>query len=117
MLLCPRPQFYETLAASFTVAEALWEGTFSVLSATIILVTGLSFLSLDRSRIKWRIKLAHAFSEAHDGGQRRGWSKGKWALWSLPFFTILREGLEGVVFMAGVRSSFPPYPPSPEHIS
>lgn len=86
------------------MAEALWEGVFSVLSATIILVTGLSFLKLDRSRIKWRIKLSQAFSEVHDG--RKGWSQGKWALWSLPFFTILREGLEGVIFVAGVRLSF-----------
>lgn len=104
--LGPAPgQFYETLAASFTVAEALWEGIFSTLSAVIILVTGLSFLSLDRARIKWRIKLSQAFSEVHDG--KKGWSRGKWALWSLPFITILREGLEGVIFVAGVRPPLP----------
>lgn len=98
----PSPQFYETLASSFSQTEALWEGLFSLASSAFILLTGLSFVRLDRARIKWRVKLARAFSsqidDAAKGKEGEGESGGgRWALWGLPFLTVLREGLEGIV--------------------
>jgi len=94
---------------------------------------GIAFLRMDRSRAKWRIKLQAAFHqtdinassspfsflhrkkksavieehtvglEQHDKNEGRG---GKWALFLLPFITVLREGLEAVIFVAGVSLSF-----------
>lgn len=74
-----------------------------------------AFLKMDRSRIKWRWKLAAAFDRSqakllarekmseHDRklAEKEGKS-GKWALFLLPFITVLREGLEAVVFVGGV---------------
>lgn len=83
---------------------------------------------MDRSRAKWRIKLQSAFAgedsehnfasffrrnkpssitlEGTEEEQRRiraEGKSGKWALFLLPFITVLREGLEAVIFVAGVR--------------
>ncbi|CDZ97265.1 Iron permease FTR1 [Phaffia rhodozyma] len=102
--------FFETLAETFALAETLWEGIFSLLSSIFILITGLSFLRLDRARIKWRIKLAKAFENVdalETSGKRKGWNRGRWALWILPFVTLLREGLEGVIFVAGAAVTQP----------
>lgn len=50
--------------------------------------------------MKWRIKLSAAFEKSSTSG-----SGGKWALFLLPFITVLREGLEAVVFVGGVSLS------------
>lgn len=65
---------------------------------------GIAFLKMDRSRIKWRYKLAIAFEKSHSqSGKGEAESQGgKWALFMLPFITVLREGLEAVVFVGGV---------------
>lgn len=80
---------------------------------------GIAFLKMDRARIKWRLKLAAAFEKSQskasayhraedgtlageDGKEGKG---GKWALFVLPFVTVLREGLEAVVFVGGVSGS------------
>lgn len=67
-------------------------------------------LRIDRSKIKWRLKLEHAFDTkgSKDANQtgRRG---GKWTLFLIPLITVLREGLEAVVFIGGVRWSFSLY--------
>ena len=73
-----------------------------------------------RAKPKWRRKLSAAFdrSLATDGAgvlnQHVGGKEAKWALFILPFVTVLREGVEGVVFIGGVRSSSGacvPFPP------
>lgn len=78
---------------------------------------GIAFLKMDHSRIKWRYKLAAAFEEGskkmigRDGndesvamshGAKRESRSSKWALFLLPLITLLREGLEAVVFVGGV---------------
>lgn len=79
---------------------------------------GVAFLKMDRSRVKWRIKLAAAFEKgqnkaiAHhfgENGENQGEEKaegrgGKWALFLLPLITVLREGLEAIVFVGGVSA-------------
>lgn len=84
---------------------------------------GVAFLKMDRARVKWRVKLAAAFEKSHskaiahhrtqngelqsgDEGQEglREGRSGKWALFLLPFITVLREGLEAVVFVGGVST-------------
>jgi high-affinity iron transporter len=60
---------------------------------------------------KWRVKLAKAVEE----GPLRGigpWTATKrwgerYVMFMVPFITVLREGLEAVVFIAGVSFSAP----------
>jgi high-affinity iron transporter len=77
---------------------------------------GITMLKLDRAKTKWRIKLQQAFENQRKlpsfisstctdtaladvtGAARTG----KWALFTLPFVVVLREGLEAVVFVGGV---------------
>lgn len=76
---------------------------------------GVTMLRIDRSKLKWRIKLQSAFEpkpvktvdedgEIVDQPNVEGRS-GKWTLFIIPMITVLREGLEAVVFIAGVSAS------------
>lgn len=106
--------FYTTLSDLWAKSEQLWEGIFSIIAAVLIYVMGLAFLKMDRSRVKWRIKLAQAFDNKvsstgllEEDAEQAAYSKkearnGKWALFLLPFITVLREGVEAVVFVGGV---------------
>ena len=89
--------------------EQIWEGVFSAIASVLIFIMGIAFLKMDRSRIKWRYKLAVAFEKSHSGSLKDGEEAesqgGKWALFMLPFITVLREGLEAVVFVGGVGPS------------
>lgn len=63
-------------------------------------------LRIDRSKLKWKLKLEGAFdkkdhAELTDKEKKEGKS-GKWTLFLLPLITVLREGLEAVVFVGGV---------------
>jgi high-affinity iron transporter len=115
-------QFYTKLTDVWAQAEQLWEGVFSLIAAILIFIMGIAFLKMDRSRVKWRFKLAKAFEQVRpnkesDEGQtghvssadeaeaKRQGKSGKWALFLLPFVTVLREGLEAVVFVGGVSGS------------
>ncbi|ORY28144.1 iron permease FTR1/Fip1/EfeU [Naematelia encephala] len=108
--------FYTKLTDLWANTEQIWEGVFSLIAAIIIYMMGIAFLKMDRSRIKWRYKLAAAFEKSHSkaiahhtgedgtlhGADKREARSGKWALFLLPFITVLREGLEAVVFVGGV---------------
>ncbi|KAG1808206.1 iron permease FTR1 [Suillus subaureus] len=85
-------------------AENLWEGIFELIASLMIFVMGITMLKLDRAKAKWRVKLQRAFSEQHvDSGVRTG----KWVLFILPMITVLREGIEAVVFVGGVALGQP----------
>lgn len=76
-----------------------------MLAAGIIFVMGIAFLKMDRARIKWRYKLSAAFEKHRQAGMENSEGAGeggKWALFLLPFVTVIREGLEAVVFVGGV---------------
>ncbi|WVQ82537.1 hypothetical protein IAT38_004666 [Cryptococcus sp. DSM 104549] len=111
--------FYTEVNDLWGKTEQIWEGVFSVIAAGIIYAMGVAFLKMDRSRIKWRWKLAAAFDQSqakmlaesetteaasHD---RKEGKSGKWALFLLPLITVLREGLEAVVFVGGVSLGLP----------
>ena len=110
----PMHQFYTKVTDLWANTEEIWEGVFSLVACILIYIMGIAFLKMDRSRVKWRIKLADAFEKSHsraisaaDGkADKRDGRSGKWALFLLPFITVLREGLEAVVFVGGV--SLPP---------
>lgn len=85
-------------------SEELWEGIFSLVAAILIFVVGITMLKMDKAKAKWRVKLQEAFEgKAVDGRTKAG----KWALLLLPLITVLREGLEAVVFVGGVSLGQP----------
>ncbi|KAG1769349.1 iron permease FTR1/Fip1/EfeU [Suillus occidentalis] len=85
-------------------AELLWEGIFELIASLMIFVMGVTMLKLDRAKAKWRVKLQRAFSDQHVD---RGTTTGKWVLFILPLITVLREGIEAVVFVGGVALGQP----------
>lgn len=105
----------------FGETEDIWEGTFSLIASIIITVMGAALLRISKLQDKWRVKLAKAL-EAKDKsdalvksdywrakvirGNVKQWCE-KYAMFLLPFITVLREGLEAVVFIGGVSLSIP----------
>ncbi|KAG0707939.1 iron permease FTR1 [Suillus ampliporus] len=85
-------------------AELLWEGIFELIASVMIFVMGITMLKLDRAKTKWRIKLQRAFSGQHVDRRTK---TGKWVLFILPLITVLREGIEAVVFVGGVALGQP----------
>lgn len=85
-------------------SEELWEGIFNLIASLMIFIMGISVLKMDRAKVKWRIKLTKAF----DGGKiDKEATTGKWVLLVLPLVTVMREGLEAVVFVGGVSLGQP----------
>ena len=79
---------------------------------------GAALLRVSKLQDKWRVKLAKAL-EAKENDKKLGtyrarfrtWCE-KYAMFILPFITVLREGLEAIIFIAGVglgqpASAFP----------
>ena len=91
--------------------EAICEGVFALLAAIIITLMGAGLLRVFKLQDKWRVKLARALekqdhSKAPAGTRFKIWSQ-KYAMFLLPFVTVLREGVEAVVFIAGVDLGLP----------
>ncbi|KAI0092739.1 Ftr1 protein [Irpex rosettiformis] len=80
-------------------SEELWEGIFELIACIMIFVMGVTMLKMDRAKAKWRVKLQRAFEGQHADS---GGKSGKWVLFILPMITVLREGMEAVVFVGGV---------------
>ncbi|KAJ3865426.1 iron permease FTR1 [Lentinula novae-zelandiae] len=89
--------------------EELWEGSiFDVIASLMIFVMGVSMLKMDRgmyTKAKWRLKLQKAF-DGRTKGDKDG-KAGKWVLLILPMITVMREGLEAVIFIGGVSLGQP----------
>ncbi|KAL2038954.1 hypothetical protein N7G274_008294 [Stereocaulon virgatum] len=93
--------------------ESIWEGSFSIFASIIISIMGAALLRVSKLQDKWRVKLAKAL-EAKNSTKKTGtlrtrfevWCE-KYAMFMLPFITVLREGLEAVVFIGGVSLSLP----------
>ncbi|KAJ2915160.1 hypothetical protein MD484_g5260, partial [Candolleomyces efflorescens] len=85
-------------------AEELWEGIFNLIAAVLIFVMALSMLKMDKAKKKWRHKIRRSLEgRSIDPDVKTG----QWALFILPFITVLREGLEAVVFVGGVSLGQP----------
>ncbi|KAI6115100.1 iron permease FTR1 [Pisolithus croceorrhizus] len=94
-----------TLATNlWNKAEQLWEGIFQLIAALMIFVMGITMLKMDRAKATWRVKLNQAFSGEHVDRRTKS---GKWVLFILPMITVLREGMEGVIFVSGVAVGQP----------
>ena len=92
--------------------EDIWEGVFAIFASIVISIMGAALLRVSKLQAKWRVKLARAI-EAKDSakgknvqGRFKLWCE-KYAMFVLPFITVLREGLEAVVFIGGVSLGLP----------
>ncbi|GAA5910679.1 hypothetical protein JCM6882_001056 [Rhodosporidiobolus microsporus] len=99
--------FFTTLSDLWSKSEEIWEGVFSLIACIIIFIMGVTMLRIDRSKLKWKAKLANAFDGKIDQAaltdkDKREARSSKWILFTLPLVTVLREGLEAVVFVGGV---------------
>lgn len=103
--------FYGLSHDSWSGTEYYWEGSFSLVASIIITIMGAALLRVAKMQEKWRVKLAQAMeAKVSTSGDRKGafkrWCE-KYAMFILPFITVLREGIEAVVFIAGVSFSSP----------
>lgn len=90
--------------------EYYYEGAFAIFSSLVITVMGVGLLRIGHLREKWRTKLAVALQDPVKAGHGQPWLKRileKYAMFTLPFITVLREGIEAIVFVAGVSFSAP----------
>ncbi|KAG7097627.1 hypothetical protein E1B28_004959 [Marasmius oreades] len=86
-------------------SEELWEGIFELIASIMIFGMGLTMLKMDRAKAKWRIKLHKAFNNRVNA-DREG-KTGRWVLFILPLITVLREGIEAIIFVGGVSLGEP----------
>jgi high-affinity iron transporter len=103
--------FYGLGKDKWAVTEYYWEGSFAIFAALVITIMGATLLRVSKMQDKWRVKLAKSLENKPvnvDGrkGALKRWAE-KYAMFMLPFITVLREGLEAVVFIAGVSFSAP----------
>lgn len=103
--------FYTLKQDYYTRTDDVWEGAFSLLASVIISIMGAALLRVSKLQDKWRVKLAQALQakpKPGDGAMAflKQWAE-KYAMFLLPFVTVLREGLEAVVFIGGVSLSSP----------
>lgn len=101
--------FYGLGEDAWTTSEELWEGIFYLIATIIITVMGLALLRINKSKQRWRVKIATALIERSQS--KSLWVRGDWgrryAMFILPFVTTLREGVETVVFVGGVSLGYP----------
>lgn len=105
--------FYGLGKDKWAGTEDIWEGSFSLFASLVISVMGAALLRVSKLQDKWRVKLAKAL-EVKESTKQRGNLRARFKLWCekyamfmLPFITVLREGLEAVVFIGGVSLSLP----------
>lgn len=101
--------FYTLGKNHWAPTEYYWEGSFALLASIIITVMGAALLRVSKMQEKWRVKMAKA-TEAKvvtvesSGGKLKRWCE-EYAMFILPLVTVLREGIEAVVFITGVSFS------------
>ncbi|KAL1592237.1 high-affinity iron permease [Paraconiothyrium brasiliense] len=102
--------FYTVGRNAFDSAEYIYEGVFALVAAIIITLMGAALLRVSKLQDKWRVKIAQALehkdSMSFGKGKFKVWCE-KYAMFLLPFVTVLREGVEAVLFIAGVGVGLP----------
>ena len=82
-------------------AEDVWEGIFALLASIIITLMGAALLRVSKLQDKWKAKIARALemkdSKVFFGkGKLKVWFE-RYAMFILPFITVLREGVEAIL--------------------
>jgi high-affinity iron transporter len=103
--------FYTVGQNRWESSEKIYEGVFALLASLIITIVGAALLRVGKMQEKWRVKLAAALeapvgTKGGFGGRVRRLSE-KYFMFFLPFITVLREGIEAIVFLAGVSFQAP----------
>ncbi|RMZ92182.1 hypothetical protein DV736_g578, partial [Chaetothyriales sp. CBS 134916] len=120
--------FYGIGKDAWAGTEYIWEAVFAILASLIISLMGAALLRVSKMQEKWRLKLARALESTsfrqhlqqgrtsdHTGStastgtwkEKFKYFAEKYAMFVLPFITILREGLEAIVFIGGVSLGLP----------
>ncbi|OTB03452.1 hypothetical protein M426DRAFT_321814 [Hypoxylon sp. CI-4A] len=102
--------FYTLGKDNWQTNEYNYEGAFALVASIIISIVGAALLRVGKMQEKWRVKLAKALEAPVVKVGRVAWLKRfveKYAMFILPFITVLREGIEAIVFVAGVSFSAP----------
>ena len=100
--------FYTLGRDAWAAYEYDYEGAFAIVAVAIITPLGAGLLRVGKMQAKWRLKLAKALEKPIQTGStsKMAWAKRfaeKYAMFMLPLITVLREGVEAIVFIAGVR--------------
>ncbi|CAN8103464.1 unnamed protein product [Discula destructiva] len=102
--------FYTVGVNNWSTTELYYEGAFALFASLIITVVGAALLRISKMQDKWRIKLAASLEgPVVKTGRFSGLKRftEKYALFVLPFITVLREGIEAIIFVAGVSFTAP----------
>lgn len=91
--------------------ENIWEAVFALIASLFISWMGAALLRVSKLQDKWRVKLAKA-RESKSSTRRGCWNRfklwcEKYAMFTLTFITVVREGLEAVIFIGGISLSLP----------
>lgn len=104
--------FYTLGTNHWESSELNYEGSFALIASVIITIVGFALLRIGKMQEKWRAKIVASLegdkSTAGGGvkGSLKRWME-RYAMFALPFVTVLREGIEAIVFIAGVTFSAP----------
>lgn len=104
--------FYGLGKDHWTNTEHIWEGVFALVASIIISIMGVGLLRVSKLQEKWRKKIGNALDSNESpmgltmSSRIKLWGE-KYAMFLLPFVTVLREGLEAVVFVGGVSFTLP----------
>jgi high-affinity iron transporter len=92
--------FYTAGRNTFDKAENIWEGAFAILASVIITLMGAALLRVSKLQDKWRVKISKVLEQKDSKlpikGRLKRWTE-KYAMFILPFVTVLREGIEAVL--------------------
>lgn len=101
--------FYKLGTDTWSGTENIWEGVFALLASIVITVVGAALLRISKLQEKWQVKLNAVLApeKKDEGASKFKTFCEKYALFFLPFITILREGLEAVIFIGGVGVGLP----------
>ena len=104
--------FYGLNVDKWGATEPYWEGVFSIVASIIIAVMGAALLRVSKLQAKWQAKI-HASFDPKDVTKTsskwesvKAWTRKYFMFW-LPFVTVLREGAEAIIFIAGVGLGLP----------
>jgi high-affinity iron transporter len=109
--------FYGLGSNQWGKAEYIYEGVFAIVASLIISLMGAALLRVSKMQEKWRLKLAKALEAKSNSITHATAQQGfkhrfklyceRYAMFILPFITILREGVEAILFIGGVSLGLP----------
>eukprot|EP00158_Paraphelidium_tribonemae_P000418 Partr_v1_DN22245_c0_g1_i4_m59169 putative iron permease len=85
--------------------KKIFEGILSWFASIIITVLAVSMLNLNKNREAWEAKLQAQLEKADREGAVTSIRKSQ--MFWIPFIAVLREGIETVIFLAGVGAGYP----------